>query len=293
MSSLVLQKSDIVLATSKLDRFEAIPMGLYNHRFSRMYNFVTEFDFYWTSRRYRLGRRTGLEIDLESSHFNPLENYVAGDYEEFCGVKPIPPMTTRNVVIEIIPKKHAKLAWFTYKRESRLIESLKIEHNLDNNILDCSVYRKMECYKRPDDWEKVEEEYEEINRRNKVLYEKKFYEECVRDMHPPLPRGYWNREEDEAFKVDEPMFKEFMRKVIPKVRLTRSSLSKKLPDIIFEEEKRLFIDLLHNSAGVYGISEQDIAPAILSAQNPIDFNVHAEEEPKGIKALVKKARTIF
>lgn len=288
-----ISKFTSIISLYQLEKSEIVPVGLYQHRPKKWGDYITGNTFNWTSKIFFL-EDVAIEIELEAWLESPIENFIVGEYVEVSSIKPQPEFRSRKVAVEIIPKTEMKPGWDKFRSPEKpvdIIDTLVVEHVLEAGFdlrgdgykipdkIEYSICRRPGAYKNPKEWERIKEFYEKMNRERRPLYRQMFGERLAKlhEASPPLPRGWWRSEYEEVFQFDEEKFKEFMRNIIPRLRLGRSYLSKKLPGVLFEEEKSLFIDLLYKAVEVYGLPEQSIAHAVASAQDPVDFDIGAED----------------
>jgi len=280
-------RPDMEATKVKLDRYDQLPLGLYECDYRRWVMYVTGSHFKWTSRRYPVGP-VAVEIGVESGNWDYIENLIADTRAGWDG-KPAEPIVTMSLRMEFIPRNQKEMFWTNYNRrglEFPHIQSLAIEHDLKYETLREGISKRPNILKNPEKWGDVLAHYSEMNRQPRNLSNFMLpgkTDDRFGDVwsYRFADSGYEGGLGDGVeLKIDKEGFKSLARYFVPKFRLARSSMSKKMPEVANSLEKKLFVDWLSSAAKVYEIPEQEMAGAIISIQSPIDFDL-VPEEPFG------------
>jgi len=294
---------DIFSNVPSMDEYKEIHLGLCSHQPKKFGDFITGNDFEWSSKTLypKSLKGIGIEFGVVADIETPLENFVLQGSEYYHGVKPRLSSAMYNLYIELLPKYKSKIKW--YKRllgvdlaefsptEETLLATHRIEmkysygnytrekierdaphivelENSCTNKFEFSVHRRSKRSKDPEYWASESRSYEEENKRRRMVMHKPVNEPSTFDFDTSPSHS---RRSLEGVIFDESWFRAVLAQTLPKLRYSRSWLSRQLATVLYDEETSEFSNAMKKSAETYSFRQDSLSDLFDSIRNPVEF----------------------
>jgi len=267
---------------SIMNDYRELHLGLYEHRPRKFGEFITQNDFEWSTKTLypKALRGTGIEFGMTSSLETPLENFVCQGSEHYHGIERKPYFDVKEVYIELLPKE--KLTWkeivFGFRYDENFEKTLKVKHHLCSGLdgalselddkVEYEIHRRSKRSKDPEYWEDEKKRFEEHNKKFRMALGLPVNEPSIHDIDP-FPSESWGHAD--GLDLGETSMRAFFAQNLPKFRFARSWLSKRLPEVLYAEEKSAFAGVVAKAAEIYSLGAGSVSAAIGSVENQTDF----------------------
>jgi len=270
----------LLFRPSFMNEYRELQLGLYEHRTRKFGEFVTQNDFEWSSRMLypKALRGVGIEFGMAAHVEHPLENIVCEGSEYYHGIRPKIPFDTKEVYIELVPKERVTLKEriFTFRIGYNNEDTLKVTHHLctswDFEHLDDRIqyekHHRSKKLKDPAYWEGERARIEQHNKEFRMALKLPVNEPSIVDM---TAYPYESLGDVGGLDLGEANMRAFFAQNLPKFRFSRSWLSKRLPNVLYAEEKSEFAGVIAKAAELYSLGKDGVSDAVGSVENPADF----------------------